>query len=232
MSIFGIFKCDDKVFTGDKLAVDVSGSFLQPGLTFAVVSHEISFDSGVTWIDISATKKISWIFSTSGAKVISLRLNTTLPSTQTFTKNVTCLNLTTQGLFSNDSDLYGYETEIDQYLPKKWSSWNLVHLKAQDWIIDWLDEKRLFKENGSKYTPADILDVEQVKQLSCAKVLELIYESNINTVDDVFTQKRDKYKQMVQEKASKSQIALDFNGNSLQEEDEKTDLFGITVKRA
>jgi uncharacterized protein YktA (UPF0223 family) len=232
LSLFGLIKCDDKVFTGDKLLVDVSGSFLAPGLVFATISHEISFDAGVTWIDISSTKKINWIFSTSGTKLITLRLNSTVPSTATFTKSVTCLNLTTQGLFSNDSDLYGYETEIDQYLPKKWSSWNLVHLKAQEWIVDWLDEKRLFKEDGTKYQAADILDVEQVKQLSCAKVLELIYESNINTVGDVFTVKRDKYKEMVQEKASKSQIALDFNGNATQEVDEKTDLLGITVRRA
>lgn len=232
MSIFGIIKCDDKVFTGDKLFIDVSQSFLLPGLSFAPVSHEISFDGGTTWIDVSSGKRIQWIFGSPGTKSIHLRISTTEPASAVVSKDVTCLDLTAQGLFSKDSDLYGYETEIDQYLPKKWSSWNLVHLKAQEWIMDWLDEKRIFNEQGQKYQVADILDNEQVKQLSCFKALEFIYESNINTPNDLFTQKRDKYRELANEKASRSQLALDFNGNSVYDEEERTDLHSVVVKRA
>lgn len=229
--IFGIIKSDDKVFTGDKLRVDLSGTFLSPGSTFATVSHEISFDAGVTWFDISQKKYIDYIFSTAGSKTIDVRISTTAPLVMTFSKAITCLNLTAQNLFSNDSDLYQYETEIDQYLPKKWSSWNLIHLQAQEWIMDWLDEKRIFNEANQKYVVADLLDKQEVKQLSIAKVLELIYESNINTPGDLFTQKRDKYTAMLQEKASRSTITLDFNGNLTSEEGERTDLHSIAVYR-
>jgi hypothetical protein len=229
--IFGVIKSDDKVFTGDKLRVDLSESFLAPGSTFATVSHEVSFDSGVTWFDVSARKYIDYLFSTSGTKTITARISTTAPASETFTKTITCLDLTDQELFSNDSDLYQYETEIDQYLPKKWSSWNLIHLKAQEWIMDWLDEKRIYKENNQKYVVADLLDKQEVKQLSIAKVLELIYESNINSPDDLFTQKRNKYQAMANEKASRSTLTLDFNGNATSEEGERTDLHSITVYR-
>lgn len=231
MSIFGLIKSDDKVFTGDKLFIDVSKSFLSPGLSFATVSHEISMDSGVTWINVTSTKNISWIFTTSGAKTIQLRVSTTEPANEVFTKSINCVNLTTQALFSNDSDLYGYESEIDQYLPKKWSSWNLIHLKAQEWIMDWLDEKRVLNQDGEKYVVADLLDTVQVKQLSCAKTLELIYESNINIPDDLFTKKRDKYREMVQEKASKARLVLDFNKDGIANDGEVTDLLSVTMLR-
>jgi len=232
MSIFGIIKCDEKVFTGDKLRIDVSESFLAPALVFAAVSHEISVDGGVTYYNVSAKKYVDWMFSTAGVKTITLRLSTTEPASLTFTKTVECINLTTQNLFSNDSDLYRYESEINQYLPKRWSSWNLVHLKAQEWIVDWLDEKRLTNINGEKYTAADFLDKSQVSQLSAYKTLEFIFESNINITDDLFTQKRNKYRELANEKASKAQLTLDFNKDGLSVVTERTDLLSTEIIRS
>lgn len=231
MSIFGIIKSDDKVFTGDKLRIDVSASFIAPDLTLATISHEISVDAGVTWYNITAKKYVDWIFTTSGTKTITLRINTTLPSSQTFTKDITVLNLATQGLFSSDFDLYAHEPEIDTYLPKKWSSWNVVHLRAQDWIIDMLDEKGIFAEDGSKYTVADILDKQQVKQLSTYKTLQFIFEGNSNVAGDLFSIKAAKYEQLANTKASRSQLALDFNKDTVSTVTEKTNLQTILVRR-
>ncbi len=230
--IFGIIKSDDKVLTGDKLRIDVSESFLAPDLTFATVSHEISTDGGTTWYNVTSKKTIDWIFMTAGSKTISLRLTTTAPSTQVFTKNVDVIDLTTANLFSLDSDIYRYETDIDKYLPKRWSSWNLIHLAARDWIVDWLDEKRIFKEDGSKYTAADLLDKQQVKQLSCYKVIELIYRSLSNVDGDIFSQKAEKYEELVNTKASRSQLKLDYDGNDVDNDGtERTDLLTVQVRR-
>jgi hypothetical protein len=233
MSIFGVIKSDDQVFANDKIRIDASESFLAPGLSFhATVSHEISVDAGVTWYNISSSKKVDWIFSTTGAKTISLRLTTTAPSTQTFTKSITVLNQTTQGMFSKDSDLYKFEPEIDQYLPKKWSSWNLIHLQAQEWIMDWLDESRLYNIIGLKYTVADIMDIQQVKQLSCYKVLEFIFEGNSNVVGDISSMKRDKYRSLALTKMSRGALNLDFNDDGIAGATERHDLFtgGLTRK--
>lgn len=232
MSIFGVIKSDDKVFTGDKLRIDVSGSFIAPDLTFATISHEISVDAGVTWYNVTAKKYVDWIFTTAGTKTISLRLTTTLPSTQTFTKDITVLNLATQNLFSSDFDLYAHEPEIDTYLPKKWSSWNVVHLRAQDWIIDALDEKGIFAEDGSKYTVADIMDKQQVKQLSTYKTLQFIFEGNSNVGGDLFSIKAANYEKMANTKLSRSQLSLDFNKDTVSTVSERTNLQTILVKRA
>lgn len=231
MSIFGIIKSDDKVFTGDKLRIDASQSFLAPALVFAAVSHEVSVDAGVTWFDISAKKYVDWIFSTAGTKTIQLRISTTQPASQVFTKTVTVMDLTAQNLFSKDSDLYRLEPEIDNYLPKKWSSWNLIHLQAQEWIMDLLDEKGLRNDKGLKYVVADVMDKQQVKQLSLYKVLEFIFEGNSNIVGDLYSIKRDKYQSLANDKAARSNLALDSNDNDLQDTYESTDLFSVDLKR-
>lgn len=233
MSIFGVIKTDDKVFTGDQLRIDVSGSFLAPGLSFGTISHEISIDEGVTWFNVSTKKSADWIFSTAGEQIITLRLTastTPTATTQTFTKTVNVLDLTAQKLFSLDSDLYIIEPEIDQYLPKRWSSWNLVHLKAQEYIIDWLDEKKTFKRDGSKYGVSDILDKQEVKQWSTYKVLEFIYEGNSNIVGDISSIKRDKYRTMSDEKASRSQLSLNYSGD-VADTEQRVDLFSVNVVR-
>ncbi len=231
MSIFGIIKSDDKVFTGDKLLINVADSFLTPPLEFATVSHEISVDNGVTWFDVSSKMQLGWVFTTPGLKTISLRVSTTEPSSQVFTKTINALDIVAAKLFSKDEDLYLYEPEIDQYLPKKWSSWNPIHKAAQDWIIDWLDEKRIFNKNGAKYTVADILDIQQVRQLSCYKALEFIFQGNSNVVGDIFSVKRDKYRELANEKASRSQLALDYDADSVAGPQERTDLNTVILRR-
>lgn len=232
MSIFGVIKSDDKVFTGDKLRIDVSGSFLAPDLTFATISHEISVDAGVTWYNISAKKNIDWLFTTAGTKTVSVRISTTEPASQVFTKDITVLNLATANLFSTDSDLYIHEPEIDQYRPKKWSSWNMVHLMAQTWIVDFLDEKGIFAEDGSKYTAADIMDKQQVKQLSTYKTLQFIFEGNSNVGGDLFSIKAAEYDKLANAKASRSQLSLDYNKDTVSTVSERTNLQTILVKRA
>lgn len=229
--IFGVIKSDDKVFTGDKLRIDVSQTFLAPSLVFATVSHEISMDAGVTWFDVSQKKQLEWIFSTSGTKTIQLRVSTTEPSNQIFTKTVSVLDLTAQNLFSKDFDLYVHEPEIDKYLPKKWSSWNLVHLQAQQWIMDLLDENGYKNQKGEKYKVEDLMDKQQVKQLSVYKTLEFIFEGNSNVAGDIYSLKRDKYRELANEKSSRSNLALDYNDNATQDAGEETNLFSVDLKR-
>lgn len=232
MAIFGVIKCDDNVFTGDKIRFDVSESFVTPDETLATpISHEISVDGGVSWYNITAKKMVDWIFTSAGNKTITLRI-TALSGSQTFTKSVTVLDLTTAKLFSKDFDLYQHEPEIDQYLPKKWSSWNMIHKRAQDWIIDFLDEKGIFNENGAKYTVNDLHDLQQVKQLSTYKTLEFIFEGNSNVVGDIFSIKAAKYKELSNTKASRSQLSLDYNANGVNDDSqERTNLHTVVIKR-
>lgn len=226
---FPILVFDEQVFAGDKVRIDASRSFFDPNETPATVSHEISFD-GVAWINVTDKKYLDYGTYSFVNQDIHLRLTSNLTSV-TVIKSIEVLDLTAAKLFSKDFDLYAYESDIDQYLPKKWSSWNLVHLNAQKWILDWLDEKRIFKQDETRYEAADILEVKEVRQLSIYKVLEFIFESNSKTVGDLFSVKRDKYRELANTAASRAQITLDLNGNGTQDSGEKLDLHGVELIR-
>lgn len=231
MSRFGIIKSDDKVFSNDKIRFDFTKSFITPDETLATPkNHEVSFDAGATWIDVTAKRIIDFIFTSVGTKSVQLRV-TTLSGNDVVSKSVEVLNLITQKLFSTDSDLYRYEPEIDNLLPNKWSSWNLIHLEAQRFFIDWLDEKRIFAKDRTKYGVDDLLDRDEVRQFSVFKTLELIYSGNHNVSGDLYQLKRDKYRELANDKLAKSQIALDFNKNGTAEINERTDLFAVGIIR-
>ncbi len=230
MAQFPLVKMDTLVFTGDKIRIDVSDSVITPNETFATVSHEVSFDSGVTWFNVTAKKIIDWIYSTEGTKNVQVRITSNEGST-TASFPILVYDITTAKLFSNDMDLYMYEQDIDAILPKRWSSWNIIHYAAQKWILDWLDEKRVFDQDGNKYTINDFLDPQEVKQLSCYKTLEFIFESNSNVTGDISSIKRDKYRALANEKASRAQLKLDFNKNNESETLERTDLLTVMVNR-
>ena len=227
---FGIIKSDEKVFVGDKINFDFSKSFVTPEEVLATVNHEASFDAGLTWINVTASKNIDYVFVSAGTKTVSLRI-TTQSGNSVFTKQVAALDLTAQQLFSTDSDLYRFEPEIDKLLPKKWTSWNLVHLEAQKYFIDWLDEKRIFNEQKEKYTVADLTDRDQVRQFSIFKTLELIYSGTFNQTGDIYSTKRDKYRELANEKLAKSTLSLDYNKNGTADEGERTDLHSVGVIR-
>ncbi len=207
--IFGKIKTDEQVFTGDMLRIDASKTFVSPDKTIAPTNGlQISVDSGVSWLDITNKKYVDWAFTTSGTKTITLRVTTTSSDTQDFTKDVVVLDITTQGLFSKDDDLYKYEPDIDSLLPKKWSSWNLIHLEAQKQIVQWLDFKGIRRSDGTTYTASDILDKKQVREWSALLVLSLIYQGNSNQTGDIFSSKSTLYKNLAEVQMNLSHIEL------------------------
>ena len=231
MSAYGIIKSEDRVFAGDKIRIDFRLSFLFPGTTLAAVpNYQASFNAGVSWIDVSTLKYIDYIFTTAGDKTVRLRITTSAATFDT-DKTITSLSMVTQGLFSKDNDLYVFEPEIDQYLPEKWSSWNLVHLQAQEWIIDWLDESRIHQYDGTKYAVEDVMDIQQVKQLSIYKTLEFIFSGNSNMVGDLYSIKAAKYAALAKEKLSRGSLKLDFDKDAATTNGEFHDLFTGTLVR-
>lgn len=226
--IFPILKYEDVIYTNNRVRFEASESFANKAL--ATVSHEMSMDGGSTWINITQKKHLDWMFLNDATYVVQLRINTSDLDSATISKTVEVVDASTQVFFSNDSDLYKYEADIDKYLPDRWSSWIHMHAEARKIFMDWLDEKGIKKEDGSKYLVEDVMDIEQVRQFSTFKALELIFESNIKVTGDVFSFKRDHYRKLSNEKLSRSEIKLDFNGNT--EADESTNLLTVGVERS
>jgi hypothetical protein len=230
MAIFGKINSDAYVFTGDKIRITAS-VILSPDLALhATKNLELSFDSGTTWFDVTTKRYLDWIYSAAGNKTVKLKVTTTTGE-EIFTKSVEVLDLTTATLFSTDNDLYALEPEIDQYLPKKWDSWNYLHLEAQKQIVQWLDDKGILNENREKYTVASIMDITQVREFSVNKVLGMIFRTSSNQVGDLFSVKATYYEEQANLKAAKAQIRLDYNDNGVADDGEMTNLFVVNVIR-
>ena len=232
MAKFAIITCEDKVFQGDKIQFDFTKSVITPDETPAVISHEFSAD-GLSYVNITPTKMIDWVFLVPGAQTIYFR-HTSNVGSQISTKSITILDLAAQKLFSTDTDLVAYEPEIIKWLPKKWSSWNIIHLRAQDYILNLLREKRILDVKGNSYTKDDIFDRSEVRDLSAALVLRYIFSGTSNSSDDVFQKKSDEYDELVSTREAAMSIKLDFNKNGLKDEssDSVTETFhSIEMKR-
>jgi len=227
---FGIIQSEDKVFINDKINVDFSKSVITPDETAATISHEFSAD-GVAYINVSSTKNIDWSFSSSGLGTFYLRLTSNTGST-VFVKQIEVLHPDSQKLFSNDFDLVPYEPDIIKWLPKKWSSWNLIHLRAQDYIINMLREKGIKGQNNVAYTKDDIFDVLEVKDLSAALALRYIFSGTSNSSEDVFKRKSDEYDKLVTTRASAVAVKLDFNKNALNDEQEIQTFRAVEFRRS
>lgn len=229
MAKFQIIQSEDKVFQGDKINFDFSKSVITPDETASVISHEFSIDN-TNWINITPTKNIDWVFDTLGDQTIYFR-HTSDVGSQVAMKTISVLDLVSQKLFSNDFDLVAYEPDIIKWVPKKWSSWNLVHLRAQDYIVNMLREKRIFDHLGNAYTKDDIFNILEVKDLSVALVLRYIFSGTSNSSDDVFKRKSDEYDKLVSQRASAASIKLDYNKNTVSDENETEDLRSIEIRR-
>ena len=195
----------------------------------SVISHEFSIDN-VTWINVTSSKDITWMFSVVGNQTIYLRLTSTTGS-QVSQKTIEVLDLTAQKLFSNDTDIAAYEPDILKWLPKQWSSWNVIHLRAQNHILSNLLEKRIVSESGANYTKDDIQNILEVKDWSACLALHYIFEGTSNADNDVFKEKSKYYEEMAHKHASLARLSLDYNKNAVAD-DPKEDMRSIELVRA
>lgn len=229
MAKFGFILSDSKVFVKDLIQFDFSRSKFSPDEPAAIISHEFSIDN-INWINVSEKKTIDWAFNTVGAKTIYLRLTSNI-GFNVFNSDIEVMDLVSAKLFTDDNDLVGYEPDIMKYLPKKWSSWNIIHLRAQDYIMNLLSEKAILDKDGNPYTKDDIENKTEVRDWAAALVLRYIFSSTSNADKDVFKAKADQYDEVENDRASRARISLDYNKNST-DDDPSEDLRSIELRRA
>lgn len=215
MSLFGVIQTDEAIFMGDKTRIDVSQCFVTPD-EVQTITLEIKADAAASFISVTSSRHLDWIYSSKGSKTITVKLTSGV-KTEEFTKTVTVLDLADEKLFSKDTDLVPYEPEVYSYLPAKWSSFNVIHWRVQKQILKWLDEKRIWTEDGSKLTLAEILDLTELRDLSVCMVLALIFEGVKNQVGDVFSEKAKHYADLATQKSQAATIRLDVNKDGTNE---------------
>ena len=134
-------------------------------------------------------------------------------------------------LFSSDLDLTSEETSILKYLPVGKSSFNYVHRRAQEMILEWLDQQGFVNVNEKKFTKHDIIDFQEVKPWSKYLALELIFRDFGNSKDDVFKDKANFYEKLAIAARNRMVLRLDINEDGVADDQVVDTWSGQMVRR-
>ena len=220
MAYFPKIKSEKIVQVGDKIRFDATQSFGTPDEA-AVTLVEIEPNAGDGFIDVTSTRVLDWVYLTAGSKTATVRVTT--DAVYTATADISVLTEADDRLFSVDEELRMLEPDILNWLPVGYSNFNHIHRLAQKNILDWLDELRIYKQDGSRFTKADIVEKDQVRRLSLFMSLRMIFEGLSNQTDDVFAEKAARYRAMEKEAKNRNYISLDADDDGIIQADERKD---------
>ncbi len=211
----------------DKTRLDAQLSFISgddtDSITDVLIQPEIT-ESFISVYDPDDNEKwyLDWAYQTDGFKDVTVRVTTVNnPTGRDRLYSINVLTEEEDALFSKDSDIYPLEPSIKDYLPKGKNSFLYAHRKAQEKIIAYLDEQRIWKIDGSRYTKQDIYNtslndkevLEQFNQWSTFETLLTIYEGSQVSNDDIFNDKMLGYQSLRNSARNRSALRLDANGD-------------------
>tara|TARA_R110000787_G_scaffold90544_1_gene191072 strand:- start:767 stop:1498 length:732 start_codon:yes stop_codon:yes gene_type:complete len=208
----------------DKTRLDASLSFISGGGAETITDVLIQPETSETFITVFNTDNerwfLDWAYATEGEKTVIVKVITDVDLVgRTRSYTVDAISKEDDGLFSDDADLYPYEPNIISDVPNGKNSYLYAHRKAQDKIIAYLDEQRIWHDDGSRYTKQElaliaVTDSEILKQFnmwSTFETLLIIFESNQVSTNDVFQEKKSEYEAQRNSARSRSALRLDAN---------------------
>lgn len=237
MALFPIVTTQPIAQVEDLIRIDASKTVVN-GDTPAIHSVFIKPDDTEDEVEVTSNDKsqwfLDWMYLTAGTKTITLRIVAGAGMnevTVTRTTSVLVKTAAVESLFSSDADLVVIEPDILKWIPEGSSNWNHVHRLAQKNILEWLDEIRLGKPDGTEWTPADLVTKSQVRKLSLYMTLAIIFNSLSNQPDDIYAVKSAYYAQKQVAAQDRNYLDLDLDGNGEVSESEKADLRSFTLVR-
>lgn len=227
MAIFPVLVTESKLQQFDKTRLDGTKSFISTGEA-AISLIEIQPEATASFVTVTSDMYLDWAYETDGSKVVTLRI-TTDGSPTTRTSTITVVTEANDKLFSKDSELVPHEPDIMNYVPEGRSSFINVHRLAQDRILTYLDEKRIADNDGNRLTASAIIDTEEVNDWSKFLSLQYIFEGLSSSTDDIFSEKAERYRQMVNKAKNRAVLRFDKDGDGVA--DTKADLYSMNLIR-
>lgn len=226
--IFPVLKLEDVLQVNDRTRLDATATYITPDEA-PITLIEIEPEASAGFIDITSTQFLDWQYPTDGVKSVTLRV-TTDGGPESYSEDITVLTAVADKLFSGDKELTPYEPNILSWVREGRNSFLDVHRAAQDRILTYLDENRIWDIEGNRLTKEDIIDIQEVNDWSKFMVLKLIFEGVSNALDDIFFEKANRYKAMEVKARNRAAIRLDRDGDG-EEDIQKTDLRSVGLFR-
>lgn len=216
MAIFGILDIEPEVQVADKTRLRATQSFISKGEA-NVTLIEIEPEATSGFVDVTGSSNADWYLDWSYAGIsrtvtVSVRI-TTDGAPVTTTKTIEILSSADDKLFTKDGDIMRYESEILDLLPIGFASFNYMHRKVRNLILNWFDEQGYRSTDGSKITVDQVLDTSVVIKWSESWVLSLVYNDNSNSVDDKFADKSKFYDNRARDARDRAVFELDFDNS-------------------
>jgi hypothetical protein len=234
MSLFANIILDEVVQVNDKVRINGVKSFVSKDET-ALTAVEIKPSASDSFINVFGTSSddwfLDWQYSSSATETVSLKI-TNAGGSATITKTINVISEATDNLFSTDDDLMALESNIMDYLKAGKSSYKYMHRKAQTMILEWLDDNRIWDNDGNRLTKEDVVDVLEVREYSRYLTLALIFQDLSNETGDVYERKYNFYLKKVEDAKKKATLKLDLSGDGTISSGEYKDMKSIPMRRA
>ena len=195
--------------TDDEVITDI---LIQPSASDPFISVYNGGDAD-KWV-------IDWAYELDSFKDVAVQIVAVSGSkTKTYMAGINVLTEEIDALLSTDNDILPFEPKIHRYLPRGKNSFIYAHRKAQERIIAYLDEQRIWKNDNSRYGKLDLSTVtdpefkEQFRQWSSFETLLIIFESFQVSSGDLFQEKKLEYTALRNSARTRSALRLDQDGD-------------------
>ena len=213
----------------DKTRLDATGSFSPDEEIIDVLIKPEATGTFISVFNEDSDKwYIEWAYLTAEIKTVEVKI-VSAGGDRTRAYAINVITEEDDRLFSNDALLFPYEPQLKDYLPVGKSTFIYAHRAAQDKILAYLDEQRIWKNSGERLTKEDIVDKLEFQRYSVFQTLLIIFESTQVSVSDIFQEKRLEYE--VEMKSARSRAALRLDLNDDGENDVIIDLFTTRMIR-
>lgn len=213
--IFPVLEVESTVQIDDKTRLSGSKTFVSKD-NAAITLVEIEPEAGAGFIDVTGASYKDWYLDWAyggASRDVTVTLRVTAGSTVSFSKVVSVLTEADDMLYSNDQDIIAIESDILKWVPEGRSSYLNVHREAQIKIVDWLAEANITDVDGNRLGKDRIIDIDEVKSWSKYLTLSLIFRNISNSIDDIFSEKAKYYTSVAKDKADRTKVRLDLDGD-------------------
>ena len=216
MAIFPNIEVEGVLQVNDKTRLNATKSFVSKDEA-AITLVEIEPEAGSGFLDVTGTSfrdyYLDWSFSgTTRTVTVSVRVTTDgVPVTTT--ADIEILSAADDKLFSVDSDITPFESDVLKYVEQGRNSFLNKHRAVQESILDLLNDEGITNTDGTRITKDAIVDVDEVKSWSKYWTLGLIFDDFQNSEGDKFLAKANKYLKRAARSRDKAFLRLDLDGS-------------------
>lgn len=227
--IFPKLVLESVVQINDKTRLDGTKSFISTDEA-AITLVEIEPETSAGYVDVTSLSYLDWQYSTAGTKTVTIRITTDGSAVST-TGTISVLSIADDALFSSDAELVQHEGDIMNYVRDGRSSFLDKHRAAQDRILGWLDEHRIWDNDNNRLTKDAVINNDEVNDWSKFLTLQIIFQELSNAIDDIFFEKSERYRKLAEASRARAVLRLDFDGDGTQEVNESRDIRSTRLLR-